>query len=209
MINELNPRTLNSVKFFAGRACDKLEVTLICKESSFGVSLHVVSSDIEWVNHVLSRIGEEIERGKPKSSWLRSKPGRVMISFTTPLTIISAVFTLLFPKLPSGARPDAIRESIAVWIAATCWFLIFDRFHDWLTPRFEIVKEGSSSAGVRHAGWIAAQVLALAVAVIAGIIAAHLSLNCGASDSATWARACPAMSSPGPLPRLAPRKIGD
>lgn len=172
VIEELDRRTLTSVRFSAGKGYNTIEVTTTRQHRDYGVCLRVVSSDIEWANQAYVGISEEIEKGKPKSCWLRSRLGRMLASFTTSGSIVYVILAILLSKLPAQDRLNEIEIAIIAFLGLFALFLKLDRFHDWLMPRFEIFSEGGNSIGTRHLMWVGGQI----IAVLAGIIAIHLAL---------------------------------
>jgi hypothetical protein len=166
VLNEIDRRSVSSIKFEIGRYDDKIVLTFKRSGYEAGAKLAVSSPDLGWGKRSYVELTDEVAKGVPRYSWIHTTPGRGITGLASSLLIVLTVVLLVLPAVTSKDRPG-------VWIIgafSTLWVFmgltITGRIFEWLAPHFELIGADVQPTGSRRI-WA---IIGLIGAVIIGII---------------------------------------
>ncbi|WP_124772999.1 hypothetical protein [Micromonospora inaquosa] len=146
VLPEIDRRSVASLKFVAALwPAERLSVTF-SRNASEAVVIDVVSGRTGWAKQAYARLADEIEKGVPRWSPLRSENSR----FGLAVSVAAVLGGFVGLVLAKSAGWD-VRLVVGGLVFMATWpILLMQRLHNWMFPAFELQGEGGQSSGTRR-----------------------------------------------------------
>jgi hypothetical protein len=136
-------------------------------DSEEGARLSVSGDDPDWVRKAVSVLSLELEKGKPRWTWLRGERGSAFASATT------ALAALLFFREPLADASGASLFFGVVYLtlfAGLIGMAMHSRIIKKRLPGFELIEPGQESKGRQAVVFTAALLLQIPAGVVSAVL---------------------------------------